>query len=313
MALDKLVDSTQLNTDLTSVANAIRIKGDTSAQLAFPSGFVSAVQAIPTGITPSGTKQISITQNGTTTEDVTAFANAEITVDVQGGGDIDALISGTIISVSSDVTSIKNYALLNCMALATVSFPNVTSVGEYAFTKTGLTEITETQFPSLVNSGSNSFREMGNITRFFLPKATVGLWAVRKNVLLTAAVFRKLDYQGNFMECSALQKVDISTGGVLSYAFSNTAINLLVLRSTTLQSLSGTNAFDRTPFASGGTGGTIYIPKALYDHLGDGTEYDYKAATNWSTIDAYGTITWSQIEGSIYETQYADGTPIPTT
>ena len=49
MAVDKLVDSTQLNADLTSVANAIRTKGGTSAQLAFPSGFVSAVQAIPTG------------------------------------------------------------------------------------------------------------------------------------------------------------------------------------------------------------------------------------------------------------------------
>jgi hypothetical protein len=35
--------------DLTSVANAIRAKGGTSASLAFPSGFVSAVQAIPTG------------------------------------------------------------------------------------------------------------------------------------------------------------------------------------------------------------------------------------------------------------------------
>lgn len=49
MAVDKLVDSTQLNSDLTSVANAIRTKGGTSAQLAFPSGFVSAIGAIPTG------------------------------------------------------------------------------------------------------------------------------------------------------------------------------------------------------------------------------------------------------------------------
>ena len=49
MALDKLVDSTQLDADLTSVANAIRTKGGTSAQLAFPAGFVSAVEAIPTG------------------------------------------------------------------------------------------------------------------------------------------------------------------------------------------------------------------------------------------------------------------------
>ena len=49
MAVDKLVDSTQLDADLTSVANAIRTKGGTSAQMAFPAGFVSAVEAIPTG------------------------------------------------------------------------------------------------------------------------------------------------------------------------------------------------------------------------------------------------------------------------
>lgn len=49
MALDKLVDSTQLDTDLTSVANAIRTKGGTSAQLAFPAGFVQAIADIPTG------------------------------------------------------------------------------------------------------------------------------------------------------------------------------------------------------------------------------------------------------------------------
>lgn len=49
MAVDKLVDSSQLDADLTSVANAIRTKGGTSASLAFPAGFVSAVEAIPTG------------------------------------------------------------------------------------------------------------------------------------------------------------------------------------------------------------------------------------------------------------------------
>ena len=46
MALDKLVDSTQLNADLTSIANAIRAAGDTGAALAFPSDFVSAIEAI---------------------------------------------------------------------------------------------------------------------------------------------------------------------------------------------------------------------------------------------------------------------------
>lgn len=49
MAYDKVVDSAQLDSDLTSVANAIRSKGGSTAQLAFPSGFVSAINAISTG------------------------------------------------------------------------------------------------------------------------------------------------------------------------------------------------------------------------------------------------------------------------
>lgn len=49
MSVDKLVDSAQLDSDLTSVANAIRTKGGTSASLAFPAGFVSAINAIPSG------------------------------------------------------------------------------------------------------------------------------------------------------------------------------------------------------------------------------------------------------------------------
>lgn len=49
MAVDKLVDSTQLDADLTAVADAIRTKGGTSAQLAFPAEFVSAITAIPAG------------------------------------------------------------------------------------------------------------------------------------------------------------------------------------------------------------------------------------------------------------------------
>lgn len=49
MAIDKAIDSTQLDAGLTSVANAIRTKGGTSAALAFPADFVSAIAAIPTG------------------------------------------------------------------------------------------------------------------------------------------------------------------------------------------------------------------------------------------------------------------------
>ena len=49
MSVDKLVDSTQLDADLASVADAIRTKGGTSAQLAFPADFVQAIEDIETG------------------------------------------------------------------------------------------------------------------------------------------------------------------------------------------------------------------------------------------------------------------------
>lgn len=46
MSVDKLIDSTQLDADLTSVANAIRTKTGKNGQLSFPSGFVSEINDI---------------------------------------------------------------------------------------------------------------------------------------------------------------------------------------------------------------------------------------------------------------------------
>lgn len=49
------------------------------------------------GITPTGTKQISITENGVYTEDVAEYANAEISVNVEGmTGGIPLLKSETV-------------------------------------------------------------------------------------------------------------------------------------------------------------------------------------------------------------------------
>jgi hypothetical protein len=44
MAYDKVVDSSALNANLTSVANAIRTASGATGNLAFPAGFVSALQ-----------------------------------------------------------------------------------------------------------------------------------------------------------------------------------------------------------------------------------------------------------------------------
>lgn len=57
MADYKVTDS-----QLTGIADAIRTKGGTSSQLEFPTGFVSAVQALPESAS-LGTK--TVTGNGT--------------------------------------------------------------------------------------------------------------------------------------------------------------------------------------------------------------------------------------------------------
>ncbi len=79
--------------DVTQYASA-----DVNVPSVTPTGTINITQNGTTDVTnyatanvnvpnPStGTKQISITQNGTTTEDVTDYANAEITVNVQSGG-----------------------------------------------------------------------------------------------------------------------------------------------------------------------------------------------------------------------------------
>ena len=83
-------------TDLTSVANAIRTKGGTTAQLVYPSGFVSAINAIETG-------------GGGSDELVNSL--------------IDRTISGAY--VNNTVTIIGRYGLAGCTKLTSVMLPAV--------------------------------------------------------------------------------------------------------------------------------------------------------------------------------------------
>lgn len=132
---------------------------------------------------------------------------------------------------------------------------------------------------------------------------------------LVTAVFitsENTEVQNLFNGCRNLERADILVKKLRTNTFYNCSkCNLIVLRkSSSICELENLGAINMTAFKNGGAGGEIYIPKVLYDHLGDGSALDYKSASNWATIDGYGTITWKQIEGSIYETQYADGTPI---
>ena len=115
MAVDKLVNSTQLNADLTSVANAIRAKGGTSASLAFPAGFVSAIGDIPTGggVTVS---PLSVTANGTYTAP-SGEAYSPVTVNVSGGGGQPSASPKAVNFIDYDGTVLYSYSESDALTL----------------------------------------------------------------------------------------------------------------------------------------------------------------------------------------------------
>ena len=98
--------------DLTAVANAIRAKGGTAAQLVYPSGFVSAIQAIQTGVTPQlivttsagaavtatkGSKTVSGTAgaDGTCTLELSEAGEWSVTSSLNGNSKTQTVLIGT--------------------------------------------------------------------------------------------------------------------------------------------------------------------------------------------------------------------------
>ena len=74
--------------DLTSVANAIRTKGETSAPLAFPNGFVSAIEDIPTGGGGAEVQPLNVMENGTyTAPEGTAYSPVVVNVPIPNPSD----------------------------------------------------------------------------------------------------------------------------------------------------------------------------------------------------------------------------------
>ena len=119
MAVDKLVDSTQLDTDLTSVANAIRTKGGTSAQLAFPAGFVSAVEAIPS----SGGYTVDQIMGRTASGDMVYTLSSAPKQWWDGFAYITSFSAPNLTAAFN-----HNYCFRNCTRLAHVSFPKLSTL-----------------------------------------------------------------------------------------------------------------------------------------------------------------------------------------
>ena len=217
-----------------------------------------------------------------------------------GGVDyLKLLLDDQLTSYEIASENVRSYAFSSASSLVNVTFPAVIgTVGDYAFYGSGIETIHIKKISKLGPASTASYVFRGSAVKT----------AVIEDISGSITPFGA----SCFHLASYLETVDIGKVDKLAYnSFINsTPCNKLILRNPTLIPLGDVRFFQGSVFASGGTGGTIYIPKSLYDHLGDGTSNDYKAATNWSTVDGYGTITWAKIEGTAYDGLWADGTPI---
>ena len=271
MAVDKLVDSAQLDADLTSVANAIRAKSGGSGQLSFPAGFISEIEDIPSG--GGGASVVDELLGLTPTGDVVYVPDANVPM----------------------------YAIIGKKRVSklTIDFQD-----GYDFVNQSSGAIVSNEIPIVVINGRNGVH---------LPNYVIQNCKTPFIIVIKGIVY--LSGQNTFRNNSGLTLCDITwtSGNGIGYNefMADSSFETLILRSESVVPLANINAFtSNTKFASGGTGGTLYVPQSLLS--------EYQSATNWSTILGYTNNQIKSIESTHTDpnapidltTHYADGTPI---
>lgn len=190
--------------------------------------------------------------------------------------------------VGAAVTRIGDSAFRYCSSLTSIDFPKATtnlSAANYLFAN--CTNLLTANLPLLRSTGSNLFLSCSKLTSVTIPSA------------ISVA-------QSSFQRCSVLPMIDLGENcasiAASGFAYCYALETIVLRRTSAIVSLANVNAFTDTPIRGyNSLTAEIYIPKALYDHLGDGTALDYEHASNWSSIYNEGHVTFKKIEGSIYE------------
>lgn len=220
-------------------------------------------------------------------------------IETGGGGDMVSLIERTIAEIDDNaVTIVGGRAFDSCKELTSARFTNATEVAGYAFNNcTGLVTV---DLPVVIKTAQQAFTGCTSLKNVNMPLLSndSGGYCFRNCTALQTITLPALTALGNgeFENCSALAYVDLPVAtSVGRSAFGNcTALQILVLRNAEqCATMSNVNSFTGTPFASGGAGGTVYVPSALIA--------EYQQATNWSTLYTAGTCNFVAIEGSEYE------------
>lgn len=255
-------------------------------------------------------ESLSVTANGTYQEEGKAYS--PVTVNVSGGNIVEQVIDRTIsgnISYSGDTTDLLGYCFANTQITSFSSSKIVRNSKGYGFY--GCTNLQNVSIPNFKPNGaspeSDSFFEgCTSLQSVHLPLlkktgAKIFYGCTSLSVVVLPSLINVANYY--FYGCTNLTKIDLGTG---SYSFGssslvNCGVTTLILRQNGVAGIWNLgNVANGSPLVNGGV--TVYVPSAQISA--------YQSATNWSTVFATAGNSIQAIEGSIYETQYADGTPI---
>lgn len=297
---------TRLQNAKASIKTSIENKGVTVPSATKLDGYSTLIDSIQTGGVGWTTDGIA---NGTEPNgDITVTSQTLLPYVFRGRTGITGI-------TANSVTSIANGALQSCSGLTQASFPNATEMCDDAFNgcsnlvSVDVRNVTifKTKRAFLGCSSLTTF--VGGLTKlqsfsdqsfkntrvpiFVLPVCTsLGLEAFAGNTALTTCDFGT---------------INIGSSRVFS---GDTSLAILIIRKNSVSTLNNINSFADTPFADGGTGGTIYVPSSLIS--------SYQSASNWSTILGYTNNQIKSIESTHTDPTapidltlyYADGTPI---
>ena len=239
---------------------------------------------------PTGTKEVTVNQNGDITEDVKDYASVKITTQVDSGGGVDEDRFNALLDViandvndanfvNDDITKLGGYNFYNNQDLQTVSMPNVTDVGKYVFMCNSddscYSNIREIHLPSATNIGKGAFDSCRYLETLDVPNVTSlrGGRAFNGCIRLKKLILPKLtDY--NLQAFRANKKPPIVLLDILGSSDISNSLSLVDLSSLeylVIRCETGVISLDSTIKA----GVNIYVPDALVE--------SYKTATNWST------------------------------
>lgn len=293
---------------LTAIANAIRGKTGGTEKLTLEQ-MVTEIEGIETG---GGEDLLEAKITGTLTE----YENKEIEIlapyafagcekletvnlpNVKSLKEYTFYLCKKLKSFSNDkITRLGIKVLSECSSLESVNTPNVTEIESGALSAVIYPNYvcTSLDFPLVTTVKGDAFCGYKALKNVNLPLAkslggsVFGNCTALESVSLPSVISAS-NYL--FQNCTALKTVDFAVlpktyHGIFSQC---TSLKNIILRneSAVVSLYDATNVINGTPFASGGTGGRVFVPSALIE--------EYKNATNWSILVGYGTCEFLALE-----------------